>query len=136
MEFSTLLDDVYTKLGDNKTDLLVLPNPELDKGTTRVVWKNIKAFLKVTNTPPDHLFEFLEKQTGKKLTWYSDSVSDGLIVHDKKFPVNEAVTLMKKYTDTYVLCKICRKSSTNMFRDTEIRKYKIKCEDCGAEYTI
>jgi len=136
MEFSTLLDDVYTKLGDNKTDLLVLPNPELDKGTTRVVWKNIKAFLKVTNTPPDHLFEFLEKQTGKKLTWYSDSVSDGLIVHDKKFPVNEAVTLMKKYTDNYVLCKICRKSNTNMFRDTEIRKYKIKCEDCGAEYTI
>lgn len=136
MEFSTLLDDVYTKLGDNKTELLVLPNPELDKGTTRVVWKNIKAFLKVTNTPPEHLFEFLEKQTGKKLTWYSDSISDGLIVHDKKFPVNETVSLMKKYTDTFVLCKICRKSNTKMFRDTEIRKYKIKCEDCGAEYTI
>lgn len=136
MDFSNLLDDVYTILGDSHTDLLVLPEPDFDKGTTRVIWKNIKAFLKITGTPPDHLFDFVEKQTNKKLSWFSESVSDGLIIHDKRFSKNEAIGLMKKYTDNYVLCNICKKSNTQMFKDTEIRKYKIKCDDCNSEYTI
>jgi len=136
MNFSELLDNVYTILGDSRTDLLVLPEPEFDKGTTRVIWKNIKAFLKITNTPPDHLFDFIEKQTNKKLSWFSESVSDGLIIHDKRFSKSECISLMKKYTDNYVLCNICKKSNTQMFKDSEIRKYKIKCEDCCSEYTI
>ena len=136
MNFLELLDDVYTKLEDNKTDLLVLPNPEVDKGTTRIIWKNIKAFLKLTNTPPDHLFDFLEKQSSKKMSWYSDSISDGLIIHDKKFNVNDIIGLMKKYVDNFVLCKICKKSNTEMFKDKEIHKYKIKCHECNSEYTI
>jgi translation initiation factor 2 beta subunit (eIF-2beta)/eIF-5 len=136
MNFSELLDNVYTILGDSCTDLLVLPEPEFDKGTTRVIWKNIKAFLKITNTPPDHLFDFIEKQTNKKLSWFSESVSDGLIIHDKRFSKSEGISLMKKYTDNYVLCNICKKSNTQLFKDSEIRKYKIKCEDCCSEYTI
>jgi len=136
MNFSELLDNVYTILGDSRTDLLVLPEPEFDKGTTRVIWKNIKAFLKITNTPPDHLFDFIEKQTNKKLSWFSESVSDGLIIHDKRFSKSECISLMKKYTDNYVLCNICKKSNTQMFKDSEIRKYKIKCEDCFSEYTM
>lgn len=136
MNFSELLDNVYTILGDSRTDLLVLPEPEFEKGTTRIIWKNIKAFLKITNTPPDHLFDFIEKQTNKKISWFSESVSEGLIIHDKRFTKNEVVALMKKYTDNYVLCNICKKSNTQMFKDTEIRKYKIKCEDCCSEYAI
>ena len=54
----------------------------------------------------------------------------------KKFNVNDIIGLMKKYVDNFVLCKICKKSNTEMFKDKEIHKYKIKCHECNSEYTI
>lgn len=133
--FSEMLDDVYSNLGTTKSDTFILPNPELDKGTTRVVWKNIKTFLKRTQTPPDHLYEFILNETGKKINWISESVSDGLIIHEKKITDNDIISLMKKYVDMYVLCKICKNSDTVMHRDTEIKMYRVKCNNCNSEYT-
>jgi translation initiation factor 2 beta subunit (eIF-2beta)/eIF-5 len=134
--FSQMLNDVYSQLGTSKSDTFILPNPELDKGTTRVVWKNAKTFLKRTQTPPDHLFEFILRESGKKINWFSDSVSDGIIFHEKKISDNDIISLMKKYVDSYVICKICKNSETSMYRDTEIKKYRIKCTHCNSEYTV
>lgn len=134
--FSEMLNDVYSQLGTSKADTFILPNPELDKGTTRVVWKNVKTFLKRTQTPPDHFYDFVVQETGKKINWFSDSISDGIIIHEKKISENDIVTLMKKYVDSFVLCNICKSSQTEMHRDTEIKKYRIKCSNCNSEYTV
>lgn len=42
--FNEMLDDVYSQLGTVKSDMFILPKPELIKDTTRVVWTNIKTF--------------------------------------------------------------------------------------------
>lgn len=136
MDFNTMLDDVYTQLGTNKSETMILPTPELDKGTTRVIWKNIKVFLKLTNTPPEHLFNFIEYHSHKKLTWFSESVSDGLIVHDKRFATIDVINIMKKYVEEFVICRICKKSNTCMMKDIELRKYKIKCNECNSDYIV
>jgi translation initiation factor 2 beta subunit (eIF-2beta)/eIF-5 len=141
MEFNTMLDDVYNELG---LQVHINPNlPEIDleneKGKNRLRWKNIKEFLKITRTPPDHLFDFLRYQIDKNIDigWYSDSVSDGLIIHDVK-KINKTIifSLMKKYLIDFVICKICRKMNTHISKDITIRKWQIKCSDCNSEYTV
>lgn len=136
MEFNTLLNNVYEELGTNKTDLLILPNPEIVKSTTSIIWKNIKEFLKITHTPPDHLIKFIQYHTGKKVNWFSESVSTGLIIHNRKMTVSDIINLMKKYVDEVIICKSCKKTNTIMYRDGELRKYRIKCNDCSSEYIL
>ena len=141
MNFNTMLEDVYNELGSNVKTQLILPDPILEKSTVRIIWKNCKAFLKITKTSPDHFFDFMRNQIDEKINiaWFSDSISDGLIIHDGRTNINimtnKIVGLMKKYIDYYVICKICDKSNTIMVKDNEIRKWKIKCE-CGAEYSL
>jgi translation initiation factor 2 subunit 2 len=136
MNFNDMLDNIYTNLELTTSDVLVLPIPVLEKSTTRIIWKNIKEFLKITNTPPEHLFEFIENQTNKKINWFSDSISDGLIIHDKKFSINDIKLLMKKYVNDFIICNSCKKSNTKLFKDSILRKYKIKCNFCNSESTI
>ena len=141
MNFNTMLDDVYTQLGSSVKTQLILPDPILEKSTVRIIWKNCKAFLKITKTPPEHFYDFMRNQIDKKINiaWFSDSISDGLIIHDGRTNItvmtNKIVGLMKKYIEYYVICNICDKSNTIMIKDNEIRRWKINCE-CGAEYYL
>lgn len=141
MDFNTMLEDVYTELGSPIHINPILPEVDLEneKGKNRLRWKNIKALLKITRTPPDHLFDFLRYQIDKNIDigWYSDSISDGLIIHDvKKINKTIIVSLMKKYLIDYVICKNCRKMNTNISKDSTIRKWQLKCSDCNSEYTV
>lgn len=141
MNFNSLLDDVYQKLGSNTTDHLILPDPVLEKTTTRFVWKNCKAFLKITKTSPDHFFDFMRNQIDNKIkiNWFSESIGDGLIIHERtninKMTV-KIVALMKKYIVDFIICKICNKSNTSMVRDPDLRKWKVTCSDCNSNYII
>ena len=136
MNFESMLNELYTNLESTESDILVLPTPDLDKTPTRVIWKNIKAFLKLTKTPPEHLYDFIEKQSGKKINWFSESVSEGLIIHDKKFGNIEIIGIMKKYVKDFIICSICKKSNTVLYKDQQLRNYKIKCSDCNSDYTV
>jgi len=136
MDFTTLLDNIYTQINTKEIEMLVLPNPDIEKTTVRLHWKNVKQFLNLTNTPKDHLFDYIQTQTGKKMDWFSDSLKDGLIIHDKKISKNDIISLMKKYVETYIICNICKKGNTKMERNNIIKKYKITCNDCLAEYII
>jgi len=139
MNFTEMLDDVYNQLGSTTQTNFVLPEPIIEKTTTRILWKNIKAFLKITKTSPDHLFDFLRYQIDKNIdiAWYSESVSDGLIIHNiKKINSDQIMSLMRKYLITYVICSICKKTNTTMVKDSTIRKWTIKCSDCNSNYTV
>ena len=136
MDFTTLLDNIYTQINTKEIEMLVLPNPDIEKTTVRLHWKNVKQFLNLTHTPKDHLFDYIQTQTGKKMDWFSDSLKDGLIIHDKKISKNDIISLMKKYVETYIICNICKKGNTKMEHNNIIKKYKITCNDCLAEYII
>jgi len=134
--FNEMLDDVYSQVGTVKSDMFILPKPEIIKDTTRIIWKNIKTFLKSTRTPPEHLENFISQETGIKVNWFSESISDGIIIHEKRIYENDIINLMKKYVDMYVLCNICKNSQTEMHRNIEIKKYCIKCNHCNSTYTV
>ena len=99
MNFNSMLDNLYTYLETTDNNTLVLPAPEIIKSTTRVMWKNVKDFLKVTKTHPDHFIDFFTKESGKKVNWYSDSVSDGIIIHYNKILASDISNIMKKYIE-------------------------------------
>jgi len=141
MNFNSMLDDVYEKLGSNTVDHLILPDPVLEKTTTRFVWKNCKAFLKITKTSPDHLLDFMRNQIDNKIRidWFSESISDGLIIHERtniSKMTNKIVALMKKYIIDFIICKICNKANTSMTKDLDLRKWKVTCSDCNSDYII
>lgn len=136
MNFTQMLDEIYDSLGNVSGDTIILPPPVIEKGTTRIVWKNVKDFLKITKTPPEHFYDFIEKESSRKINWFSESISDGLIIHYNRVTINEITMWMRKYISEYVLCKVCKHGNTEMVRDSNIRKWYVKCKDCNAEYTI
>ena len=134
MNFNTMLDDIYNQLGAISHDTIILPNPIIKKDTTSITWMNIKDFLKLTNTDPYHFFDFIKININQPMNWKSASKSDGIIIHNKKITVININNIMKKYINEYIICDICKKSTTTMIKDSKIKKWKIKCE-CGSEYT-
>jgi translation initiation factor 2 subunit 2 len=136
MDFEKMIDEVYNELGENEKCNLVIPPPIIEKSTTKINWKNIKDFLKVTKTPPEHLFAFIEKHINEKISWFSNSMSDGLLIFNKKIKTSEISNIMIKYIKEFVICKNCNKSDTMMHKDSTIRKWKINCKDCKSEYTL
>lgn len=136
MDFNTLLDEVYEQLGTNKKETIILPNIILEKDTTRVIWKNIKEFLKIRDISANHFYNFISYKIKDNINWVSDHKSDGLIIHNKKISDEDIKDVMKKYVKEYLICKICNKSDTTMEKDKSIRANKIKCNNCKSEYTI
>ena len=131
-----MLNNVYDELGEIETCGLTLPPPIIEKSTTKINWKNIKEFLKITKTPPDHLFSYIEKNINEKISWFSNSISEGLLIFNKKIKTSEISNIMIKYSKEFVFCKHCKNSDTIMHKDSSIRKWKIKCNQCKAEYTL
>jgi len=136
MNFNTMLDDIYNQLGNTVYDTIVLPNPIIKKDTTSITWTNVKEFLKITNTDPDHFFDFIKININQPMNWKSDSKSDGIIIHNKKILALSINNIMKKYINEYIICNICKRSTTMMIKDSEIKKWKIKCSSCNSEYTV
>lgn len=136
MNFEEMLDEIYNELVENNKCQLKIPRPIIEKGTTKITWTNIENFLKITKTPPDHLFSYIEKNINEKISWVSGSISDGLIIFNKKIKLSELENIMIKYSKEFVSCKHCNNLDTHMFKDLNIRKWKIKCNECKSEYTV
>jgi translation initiation factor 2 subunit 2 len=132
MDFNTLLDALYDDIGLVEPDHINLPNPDIEKGTTRIIWKNIGAFLKMIRAPSEHFIDFMIKESGFKM----NLDTKGLIIHHARINNGDIVKYMKKYVENYIICNICKKSDTQIIKDHEIRKYKIKCNACNSVYTI
>ncbi len=141
MDFNQMLEDVFTELGTSEKNKIILPVPELDKGTTRVIWKNIKDFLKLTKTPREHVFNFVKYKLKDEIGWVlieneKKRQIECLIIHNKKIKVKDIEDIMKEYISQFVICKICNKSNTTMYKDKTIREMKVKCNECNSSYTI
>lgn len=153
MDFYKMLDDVYDELGVQETQKIIIPDPEIETGTTKVIWKNVKEFLKMiitetkqeekplilkNQTTPrrDHFIDFIKYKLKIDVGWVSSHTSDGLILHNKKIKAKDLADIMKNYLENFSVCMICKKPNTEMYKDKDLRKWKIKCSDCNSDYTI
>lgn len=135
--FTEMLNDVYIQVNNTTFEetTLILPTPKLEKSTTRMLWM-VAPYLKRIERPKEHFYDFLTKKKGYDINWVSDLIEDGLIIKSKKITQNNIINIMKEYVNLYVLCNSCKNSQTEMKRDNEIKKYRIKCINCKSEYTV
>ena len=133
-EFETMLDEVYDLLENNKKKKLdiKIPEPILIKNGKKILWKNVKDYLKIVKRLPNHFLLFLNNELSNCVSWISDSKSDGLIFQTK-ITSHSIIELMKKYLIEYVICKSCYSNETELYKDKDIRKYKFKCNFCYQE---
>jgi len=137
-DFDTMVNEIYEILDTNTNDTsLVLPKIDIERTPTRLHWTNVKKLLQTIKRNPDHFMSFLKLENpGKTIDWYSDSKSDGLIIHGMKLKLSDLTELTLKYVNNYVLCPSCHHKETKMIRDTEIKKYKFECLKCGFQNYI
>lgn len=135
--FEDMLDELYDNLDQNNQIVsVVLPNPELIKSGSNFIWKNVKEFLKITNRPPDHFMNYLNKNCNCQVNWITESKSDGLIFNQKRITVMNIIDFMKNYLKDFVICKSCKSYNTTIEKDQTIRKYNFICHNCKNEYYI
>jgi translation initiation factor 2 beta subunit (eIF-2beta)/eIF-5 len=134
--FENMLDNLYSnlELKNSKLDI-VLPTPTLVKSGNKTIWKNIKDFLKLFNRDPNHFLHFINNDTSSKVCWLSDSKTDGCIF-ETKTKKEQIFDIMKKYIKEDILCKSCKNIDTVLEKNKELRKYKLKCNNCKNEYFI
>lgn len=135
MSFEQRLDEVYEKLGIKKSKKIIIPKPELEKGSTKIHWKNVKQLLRTIKRPPDHFIAFLNSEIGDKASWKTASKSDGILLMGR-FRQEDINRYIKKYLDKYVSCPICRGINTSIKKDINLRKYKLRCKECLSVNTL
>lgn len=135
MSFEQRLDEVYEKLGTKKSKKIIIPKPELEKGPTKIHWKNVKQLLRKIKRPPDHFITFLNNEIGDKASWKTASKSDGILLMGR-FRQEDINRYIKKYLDKYVSCPICHGINTSIKKDINLRKYKLRCKECLSVNTL
>jgi translation initiation factor 2 subunit 2 len=135
--FDNMLNELYDNLEQtNDTTKIILPEPIIIKNGSTNMWKNVKAFLKITKKPPDHFVIFIRNEANCHVNWISESKSDGLIFSIKKLKKEFLIDQMNKYLKEYVICKSCKSINTIIQKDKQIRKYNFICLNCNTEYYI
>ena len=135
MSFEERLDEVYQKLGTKKSKKITIPKPILERGTTKIHWKNVKQLLKIIRRPPDHFISFLNSEIDNKASWKTASKSDGMLLTGR-FTIKDIYRLITKYLNTYVTCSICQSVNTSIKRDVSLRKYQLHCKNCLSINTV
>jgi translation initiation factor 2 beta subunit (eIF-2beta)/eIF-5 len=129
--FESMATDAYEILNKDKNgDLLILPKIDIDISVSRLHWKNVKEYLQIINRHPDHFMNYLKHEiSNKEINWYSNSKSDGLIIHGKYQKKSEIIDIALKYVNYCVICSSCKKA--NSIINKENRYYEFMCLDCG-----
>ncbi len=134
--FNNMLNDVYSELESNSSNFtkLIIPNPIIEKNTTKTYWKNIKKILQIINRPPEHFIEFLNKEL-KTGEWISASKADGIVMIGK-FNNNQIMHVISEYVKKYVICNICKSTDTTLDKNKDLRSYFVCCNKCKSNYVI
>lgn len=130
--FETLVNKAYSLLDQQSCGKdLILPEIVVEIGTIRLHWKNVKDFLKVVRRHPEHFIAWLKSELpSKEINWFSESKSDGLIIHGKRQKKSDVVDMAIKYVNTFVMCSSCKRSDTIMSKSCN-KQWEFECENCG-----
>ena len=129
-EFNTLMNEAYELLEKKNDTKLVLPKVECDISITRLHWKNVIDYLKLVKRNPDHFINFLKSEyQDKEISWYSNDIKDGLIIHGKFLKQHMINDIILKYINQFVICSACKSNDTELTKISS-KLYSFKCLDC------
>ena len=131
-DFNTLMNEAYDSLEKTTNDThLILPKVICETTVTRIHWKNVTDYLKIIKRKPDHFINFIKVEyPDKEVSWFSNSISDGIIIHGKFLKQQLLQDLAMKYINAYVICSACKSADTELSKSSS-KMYYFECLDCG-----
>ena len=138
IEFETMAIEAYQLLIKKSEKTLVLPELNCNITPTRLHWTNTKDFLRIIDRPPSHFFKWMQNEiSDKKISWVSEHVSDGIIIHHTKRQNKKEITAVAlKYVNTFITCSSCTNVNTTMTKHPKLSCYEFECLSCGFTQNI
>ena len=130
-EFNVLMNEAYEQLEKKPDSQLILPKINCETTVTRLHWKNVVDYLKIIKRNPDHFINFLKTEyPDKEISWFSGSLSDGLIIHGKFLKQQLIHDFLLKYINQFVTCSACKSNETELTKISS-KLYCFECLSCG-----
>ena len=129
--YDELLDKAYEKIPDNvkKSSRFEIPKVELRIESRNTFVTNFSKIISTLNRERKHFLGIFLKTVGTM-----GEVRGQQLFLKGQYKDQVLNKLIKNYTKTYVLCKICNKPDTQIQR--EGKKLYLKCTACGAREDI
>jgi translation initiation factor 2 subunit 2 len=117
--------------------------PEVASGVERFIIPNVRGHIEGNKTiisnfiqiaqhfgrTPEHVLKFVLKELATP-----GEIKKQFVVFGTKVPASRINEKIKKYAETFVICKECSKPDTKMMKEGDV--YFLKCNACGARYSI
>lgn len=138
MEFQILQEDYRKLLSRAYSELpptvfehkrFEIPKAILSTIGMRTILHNFREIGNALNRDPHHLLKFLSKEMATSAT-----IDENRAIFQGKFFRDTIDRLIKRYTDEFVICPICKRPDTKIVK--EKRLYFLACEACGARSSI
>jgi translation initiation factor 2 subunit 2 len=129
--YDTLLKRARTQLPEvtSKRERLELPRLNYARIGMRTVIFNFKETADALDRDPQHLLKYL---TGEMAT--AATIQGSRVIFQGKFSEDTFHRLMDRYTETFVVCPVCKRPDTKIVK--EKRLSFLVCEACGARSSI
>jgi len=106
-----------------------IPRPRCFVIGMRTIVHNFKEVSDTLNRDPQHVLKFLSKEMAT-----AGILQGARAVFKGKFGSNTIERLIKRYTEEFVICPVCKLPDTKIVK--ERRLYFLICEACGARSSI
>jgi len=131
-DYTKLLDRAFASLPSLATEKSDFRIPEVDsiiQGNKTIV-RNFSQITDVARRQDEEIAKYLTKELAAPV-----SIGDQKLTISTKVQIAALNEKIKKYFETYVICKECHKPDTHI-EGTERGYETLVCEACGARYTV
>jgi translation initiation factor 2 subunit 2 len=95
----------------------------------KTIVTNFVPIAQVLNRPPEHFLKYILKELATPGELYKQAA-----IFKTKVPASKINEKIKQYAELFVICKECSKPDTKVTKEGNV--YYIKCQACGAKYSI
>jgi translation initiation factor 2 subunit 2 len=131
-EYVKMLDRAFEKMPKLAAEVSDFKIPAIDSITqgNKTIIKNMAQVADRARRKPEDIARYMSKE----LAVPANMESQGLVISGK-FRSEELTTRIKKYFDTYVICKECKKPDSHL-EPSGRGMFLFVCEACGSRYGI
>ncbi len=98
-------------------------------GRARTIILNFKEIAEALNRDPRHLMKFLTNEMAT-----AGTLEESRANFQGKFPYNTLERLMNIYTESFIICPVCKRPDTKIVK--EKRLFFLVCDACGAKSSV
>nr|QBK93402.1 MAG: translation initiation factor 2, beta subunit [Pithovirus LCPAC404] len=103
-------------------------------GAKKTVWVNFERTCKLLHRNLEHVKAYFEIELN---AYTSLDKINQLIIKARLRNANNVIrSILLRYIEEYVRCKLCHKPNTYILHDSKTRLNFLVCDDCGAKYTV